>query len=369
MVYTMQKKLILIIEDEAEIRQDLALTLKLNDYDVIAGENGKEGLLLARKHSPDLIISDIMMPEKDGYEVLEELQQLPDTSTIPFLFLTAKTSKDDHRLSMKLGADDFISKPYDIDDLLASVKTRLKKTKQVESKAERKFDTLRESLSRSIPHELRTPLNLIMGLSEYLEKNFENTPKEEIKEMINNIYVESKRLNRFVENYIYFANLEISASSKDEVDGFRNQKTQLANSVIKDIVYFMAGNSGRSLDVNFNLEDADINIPYDHFAKVITEVTDNCFKFSERGTPVNIISKKLNGHYEVEFEDFGRGMTKKEIDNIGAYMQFGRKIYEQQGNGLGIAISKRIIELHNGEFSIHSEPDNFTKVRMMFPCG
>ncbi len=369
MVYTMQKKLILIIEDEADIRQDLSLTLKLNDYDVIAGEDGKEGVLLAKKHSPDLIISDIMMPEKDGYEVLEELQQSPETSTIPFLFLTAKTSKDDHRHSMKLGADDFISKPYDIDDLLASVKTRLKKTKQVESKAEIKFNTLRKSLSRSIPHELRTPLNLIMGLSEFLERNFEKTPEAEIKEMINNIYVESKRLNRFVENYIYFANLEIAASSKDEIANIRNQTTPLAEIVIKDIVYFKAGNSGRSLDVNFKLEDAEIKISYDHFAKVINEVTDNCFKFSERGTPVNIFSKKVNGHFEFEFEDFGRGMTKQEIDNIGAYMQFGRKIYEQQGNGLGIAITRRIIELHNGEFSIHSEPDNFTKVRMKLPCA
>lgn len=369
MVYTMQKKLILIIEDEAVIRQDLSFTLKLNDYDVIAAQDGMEGILLAQKYSPDLIISDIMMPEKDGYEVLQELQKTTETSTIPFLFLTAKTSKEDLRHGMKLGADDFISKPYDIDDLLASVKTRLKKTKQVESKAERKFDILRESLSRSIPHELRTPLNIIMGLSEYLKKNFENTPVDEIKEMINNIYMESKRLNRFVENYIYYANLEINASNYEEIEKMRRQKTELVESVIKDIVYFQAENTGRSLDVNFNLEDAVLKISYDHFAKAINEVTNNCFKFSERGTPVNIVSKRTNGYYEIEFEDFGRGMTKKEIDNIGAYMQFGRKIYEQQGTGLGIAIAKRIIELHNGEFSIHSEPHNFTKVIMKLPCG
>lgn len=121
-------KKILIIEDNTAVRENLAEILELSDYEVSAAENGKKGVELAKLKRPDLIICDIMMPDLDGYGVLRILSKKPETATVPFIFLTAKTEKGDMRKAMNLGADDYITKPFEEDDLLQAIETRLKKS-------------------------------------------------------------------------------------------------------------------------------------------------------------------------------------------------------------------------------------------------
>ncbi len=116
---------ILVIEDDESIRDNICEFLELNDYSVVSAVNGKEGLLLANEYKPDLIICDIMMPKLNGYQVKENLSLKPDTSKIPFIFLTAKTEVRDIRDGMLLGADDYIVKPFDNNDLLKSIEVRL----------------------------------------------------------------------------------------------------------------------------------------------------------------------------------------------------------------------------------------------------
>lgn len=118
---------ILLIEDHADIRENTAEILELADYDVMTAQHGKEGVALAREASPDLIICDIMMPELDGYGVLRMLSRNPDTAGIPFIFLTAKAEKTDFRKGMNLGADDYITKPFDDVELLDAIDVRLAK--------------------------------------------------------------------------------------------------------------------------------------------------------------------------------------------------------------------------------------------------
>jgi EAL domain-containing protein (putative c-di-GMP-specific phosphodiesterase class I)/DNA-binding NarL/FixJ family response regulator len=118
---------ILVIEDEFPIRELICALLKIEDYDVIEAENGRQGLARAKEALPDLIICDVMMPDLDGYQVLTELQRQADTVTIPFIFLTAKGTTQDIRQGMKLGADDYLIKPFNRDDLLDAVATRLRK--------------------------------------------------------------------------------------------------------------------------------------------------------------------------------------------------------------------------------------------------
>lgn len=120
-------KTILLIEDNPEMRENTAEILELSNYKVITAENGKAGVELARKNKPDLIICDIMMPELDGYGVLHMLSKSPETSGIPFIFLTAKAEKNDFRKGMTLGADDYLTKPFDDIELLDAVEVRLKK--------------------------------------------------------------------------------------------------------------------------------------------------------------------------------------------------------------------------------------------------
>lgn len=127
----MQK--IAVIEDNSEMRENIEEILELADYDVVTASNGKEGVELVKKELPDLIICDIMMPELDGYGVLYYLSKTPATSGIPFIFLTAKSERADMRKGMNMGADDYISKPFDDLELLAAIESRIEKRKKFEA--------------------------------------------------------------------------------------------------------------------------------------------------------------------------------------------------------------------------------------------
>jgi CRP-like cAMP-binding protein/CheY-like chemotaxis protein len=118
---------ILLIEDNVEMAENISTILELAKYDVTHASNGKVGVDLAQRNHPDLILCDVMMPELDGYGVLHILNNNPDTASIPFIFLTAKADKTDFRAGMNLGADDYITKPFDDLDLLKVVEMRLKK--------------------------------------------------------------------------------------------------------------------------------------------------------------------------------------------------------------------------------------------------
>jgi DNA-binding NarL/FixJ family response regulator len=123
-------KRVLVIEDEPEMRRNLMTILRLEGYGPIGAENGRKGLVLARSEKPDLIICDVMMPELDGYGVLQELRKDSATAVIPFIFLTAKGEKIDQRCGMNLGADDYLAKPVAKADLLAAIKSRLLRAQQ-----------------------------------------------------------------------------------------------------------------------------------------------------------------------------------------------------------------------------------------------
>ena len=122
---------ILIIEDNNDIRESTAEILELTGYEVLQASHGKSGVELAQQHNPDLILCDIMMPELDGYGVLYMLSKNPDTATIPFIFLTAKAERLDFRKGMEMGADDYLTKPYDDIELLNAIEIRLQKKERL----------------------------------------------------------------------------------------------------------------------------------------------------------------------------------------------------------------------------------------------
>lgn len=130
-------KKILVIDDNLEMRENIAEILELASYDVVTAEDGKKGVAAAKSESPDLIICDVMMPELDGYGVLHILSKDPKTLGIPFIFLTAKTESADMRKGMSLGADDYITKPFEEMDLLDAVEMRLKKSAAMKATSER----------------------------------------------------------------------------------------------------------------------------------------------------------------------------------------------------------------------------------------
>ncbi|UKB86017.1 response regulator [Chryseobacterium sp. MEBOG06] len=129
----MKKNCILIIEDNEDFRENTLEILELADYEVFQAANGKQGIEMAIKHMPDVILCDIMMPELDGYGVLYLLSKREDTALIPFIFITAKTTRTDIRKGIEMGADDYLTKPFDDIELLSAIESRIKKKNRQKS--------------------------------------------------------------------------------------------------------------------------------------------------------------------------------------------------------------------------------------------
>jgi CRP-like cAMP-binding protein/CheY-like chemotaxis protein len=138
-------KTVLLIEDDAVLRENTAELLELSNYKVLKASNGRTGVALAKKQNPDIIVCDIMMPDLDGYSALKILSKSKLTKYIPFIFLSAKTERSDVRKGMNLGADDYITKPFTEDDLISAIESRLAKTSILrESKKNQKIDLIEE---------------------------------------------------------------------------------------------------------------------------------------------------------------------------------------------------------------------------------
>ncbi|MHA1150437.1 MAG: response regulator transcription factor [Promethearchaeota archaeon] len=126
--------LILVVEDHPDVCYNIKLNLELNGYEVITAENGKKAIELlesGKAHNPDLIISDIMMPEMDGYDFFEHISRMATINHIPFIFLSAKSTPEDIRFGKMLGVDDYLTKPFAKEDLLAVIKGKLKRSKKI----------------------------------------------------------------------------------------------------------------------------------------------------------------------------------------------------------------------------------------------
>lgn len=164
---------ILVIEDEELVRANIAELLDAEEHDVVTAENGFLGALWAQEHLPELIICDVMMPELNGYEVLETLSENPDTAMIPFIFLTAMADKAEIRQGMTSGADDYLTKPFSRSELLEAVNTRLSKREVVHRQYNRereRAENLQEKISK-IQANTQGKDHVIEQLQQDLEKS------------------------------------------------------------------------------------------------------------------------------------------------------------------------------------------------------
>ena len=124
---------VLLAEDDTSLRENVEELLELSGFSVFSASNGKIAVEMARKELPDIVLCDIMMPEMDGYEVLEQLSSDESTRHIPFIFVSAKTERHEIRRGMDLGADDYLTKPFEEEELLTAIRTRLERAKQFET--------------------------------------------------------------------------------------------------------------------------------------------------------------------------------------------------------------------------------------------
>lgn len=362
---------ILIIEDETNLRENIRLLLQLEGYETVGAANGVEGVEVAREVLPDFIVCDVMMPKLDGYGVLMELQREPATATIPFLFLTARAEHADRRQGMELGADDYLTKPFDNDDLLAAIQSRIKKREIITKQQEQQYQELQQAITTTFPHELRTPLTAILGYASFLAEGVETFSTEQLQMFGEGILKAGNRLHRLVENYILYAQLEFTQQETDRFrqlqDVLRQRPVHPTNS-IEIMVTDKASAENRSGDIHFDLEETHVFVPEQDVRKIAEEIVDNALKFSQPGTPIHVHVANHDGRFLLAVTDEGRGMSPDEVKNINAYIQFDRKIHEQQGAGLGLIIARRMTELFSGAFDIESQVDVGTKVTVSLPA-
>jgi signal transduction histidine kinase len=268
--------------------------------------------------------------------------------------MTGLTDGAGMRRGMELGADDYLSKPFNITALYAAVEARLKKAQTVRDEAERKLTNLRDNISLMLPHEMRTPLNGILAYGEILAFDAVSLKPEEVTEMGQAIRQSGKQLERLIENFLIYTQLELIAGDQKNIDAFRVGQTQHPGSLIQEHAAAQAVQVNRSQDLSFELSDIPLPITGEYLAKIVDELVQNAFKFSEAGTPVRIKLGEIPNAIAFSVSDQGRGFSNEQIAHIGAYMQFDRKMHEQQGQGLGLTIVKRLVALHGGALSVES---------------
>ncbi len=361
-------KNILVIEDTVEVRNLITETLRVNGFQTLTADNGAKGVELARKHLPDLILCDVNMPVLNGYGTLAALRQGSDTATIPFIFLTGATDKEHMRQGMELGADDYLTKPFTLPELLAAVRTRIEKTELVTRRSEKKLEELRGNISLALPHELITPLNSILGFSSLLVDHFDTLGSQDILDFGKNIQQSARRLQRLVENFLVYSQIELVAASPEKVVSLRRSEPIPVRERITAVAQQVARKYERETDLVVRNSEANLAIAKDKLDKIVSELLDNAFKFSKSGSPVVVSSQLQDSIFTLSVEDRGRGMTPEQIAKIGAHMQFERQFHEQQGFGLGLIISKRLTELYGGRLTVESNVGASTLIRTMFPA-
>lgn len=358
---------ILVVEDQDFIRTNILELLATQGYAVIGAENGREGVDRAHEFLPDLILCDIIMPELDGYGVLQELRQSLVTATIPFIFLTARADKSALRQGMNLGADDYLTKPFAPAELLETVSTRLMKQAILAHKIQTRLDELRAHITLALPQELQLPLTGILGSSELLLEEAASLPRRDIQDLARNIQLAGKRLQDLLMHFLLYTDLALALRNPELAATVKDPGPCYVESVVTEIARDQARRAYRAADLQLDVEPATVWIGTVHLSRLIKEIVDNACKFSLPGRPVRVIGRPQDSRYHLAIEDLGRGMTPDEIADIGMYPKFERRLYEQAGQGLGLIIARGIAELHGGKLTIDSVYGEGSTVRLSLP--
>lgn len=357
---------ILIVDDDAQLRSTIQMVLKLKGYEVIDADNGATALKLARAALPDLVISDINMPQADGFAALAELRRDPATAAIPLILMTGE-SEGGMRKGMELGADDFLSKPFAMNALLKAVEARLKKQDVVKQTAEKKLAELRANLSLMLPHELNTPLVGILGYGEIISTCADTLQPAELAEMGKNILESGQRLQRLIQNFLIYSQLELLRADDKEISAMRAKRIEDVNEPLTLVARTKAQAASRLNDLRADICHGGVCCAEDLLSKIVEEILGNAFKFSKPGTPVKFSVVPEGKLLKIVVADHGRGMKPEYINSIAAYVQFDRRQHEQQGSGLGLVIAKRLIELHGGTLALESTENVGTTATVRLP--
>ncbi len=357
---------LLILENNEELLRPIIKAVDQTRFYIDIAESLEKCYELVIKLLPAIIICKQELYSKESNEIFRKLRSESFISKIPIIFISGPGNIHPHKNQEEATFDFYISTGFKTEELSNLIDDVLEKTQKRKDDTEKSLNELRGSLSFSLPHEFFTPLNGILGFSEILLKEYDNLPKAEIIEMLTYIKNDSVRLKQLTENFLSFAQLDMISKDKNAVASLRKSYFINPKEIISSVSSQIAQRYDRQEDLVLELDDAAIRISEEYMKKLTQELIDNAFKFSEKNQPIIISLFSNDSSSMISVVDQGIGLTPEQISSIGAYMQFNRKIHEQQGSGLGLIIAKRIVELHGGEFNIESNVNENTKVSIIF---
>jgi CheY-like chemotaxis protein len=354
---------VLIVEDDPTARRQLAQLFRYEQFEVAEADTGDAGIAAAARQTPDLVVCDIMMPGTDGFGVLEALRKRGETALTPFIFLTAKAGSQDVRQGMGHGADDYITKPFDPEALLASARQRLARRKAQIEEAERRAADTGISAAAALPREMEGCLAHLERISEGFAAAFHGgVPAGEMqasmKQELARLRSLSQRLRLYAElPGLYARRFSESATAAGGCSHTFAEETAAA----------AARPWARSGDLLVTGNGA-VPLPAPAVEVLVRELVDNACKFSKPSTPVTLALEREPACWSMIMTDCGRGMSPQQIAQIGAFKQFWSGPERPAGLGLGLVLVQTLARLHSGEVAIESAPGKGTCVRVMFPA-
>ncbi|MEJ2561970.1 MAG: response regulator [Anaerolineales bacterium] len=366
----MAEPTIMVVEDNVSLLEGLKDLLESTGYRVEIAENGGEALELLEDVKPDLIISDIMMPRLDGYEFQARVREKPELLGVPFIFLTAKGGRDDIRLGKDLGADDYITKPFDEEDLLVAVRSKLSRWGDLKKVQDEQIAGIKQNILLTMSHEFRTPLSYILNYAEMLDENYETIAPEDFRLFMKGIQKGAARLNRLVEDFILLVELETGEAEK-AYQIRRREVADLGAWLRVTCRRFEDDAGARGLNLILDIPDQLPVLVVDEYylANALGRIVENAIKFSKSTSEwVRVMVNVTDEALRISVQDQGIGIPEEEMESLfNIFHQIDRAKYEQQGIGSGLAMCQRIVSIHGGSVSVESEHDVGTVITIELP--
>ncbi len=358
---------ILVIEDDPIYQEMVAEALSDEGHEMFTANNGEEGIEKARAYLPDLVISDVVMEKADGYQVLATLRNEPSTAGIPFIMMTGWSSKGGQRQGMALGADDYLSKPFNATELIDAVSAQLKKKQRTKSQLARQSSSSETSVSALLPAEIGTPLQTISGFGAILSREKSELSTEDIRAAGQQISAAAFRIQRAVDNFVLYNQLLAVEADEAWSSSLRTSQTTNIMDLVESRALNLVRSRGRENDLKLNVTNGTLNISTTYFSRLLDELLENAVKFSLPGDGIEVMCAFAPGRFGLAVTDYGRGMTPDQIGNVNAFIQFGKLEQGQAGLGLGLAIARKISFLHGGALTIKSVLGERTRVTIELP--
>jgi signal transduction histidine kinase len=361
---------ILIVEDDPNLLEGIRAVLELEDYTVLSAENGEQALqVLARQSAPpDLIVSDIMMPRMDGIQLLDHVRQNSAWLTIPFIFLTARSEKSDVMYGKRLGADDYLVKPFDADDLLVAVESRLKRHRLLHQAKTDEISDMKKKILTILNHEFRTPLTFLVAYTDMInEQQREHHDDPDAVSFLRGINVGAVRLRRLIENFIHLVEMETGDAKRiydmrkvplqNWIDVLRNAQTTLLMTYPE-----------RKIEIDIADDVPIITADPEYLTIALIQLLENAIKFSRPDQPVKLGAERVHDEIMLWVKDYGRGIDERERARIWeSFYQINRALYEDQGAGSGLPIVRGVARLHGGRVDLDSELGKGSTFKLFLP--